>query len=122
MVWVMEEVLLTGIEYEVLVSFLFNTLVEGLMLMVQRGAPIMATPCQTPNPSSSSRKKQHCVVERPIDLDSFCSFGLYMRRSVELSIRLIFSICVLLKFGKTMDVCAVRLRVYVVYNNLRVGG
>ena len=45
-----------------------------------------------------------------------------MRRSVELSIRLIFSFCVLLKFGKTMDVCAVRLRVYVVYNNLRVGG
>ena len=34
-----------------------------------------------------------------------------MRRSVELSMRLIFPFCILLKFGKIMDVCAVRLRV-----------
>ena len=37
--------------------------------------------------------------------------GLYIRRRVELSIRRIFSVCVLLKLGKIIDVWAVKLRV-----------
>ena len=35
----------------------------------------MATPCQSPIPSSSSGKKR-ILVERPVDLDSFFSSGL----------------------------------------------